>query len=160
MEKLQSFEQFAKIKVDNDKAQVQEEQNAKRESEAHTFKTLLAEFDVTSVKELSEEQKNKFFTQLRGVEMNEAFLIIEGTRGQFGRIDKRGNIESVYTHYDSYPENMLPLIKKTYLKGGSPLNMVLKNGDNSGLEADPSGMNYYGDSDNMKGNVKNIDRYN
>ena len=63
MEKLQSFEQFAKVKVDNDKAQVQEEQNAKRESEAHTFKTLLAEFDVTSVKELSEEQKNKFFTQ-------------------------------------------------------------------------------------------------
>jgi hypothetical protein len=54
---------------------------------------------------------------------------------------------------------MLPLIKKTYLKGGSPLNMVLKNGDNSGLESDPSGMNYYGDTDNMKGNVKNIDRY-
>ena len=159
MEKLQSFEQFAKVKVDNDKAQVQEEQNAKRESEAHTFKTLLAEFDVTSVKELSEEQKNKFFTQLRGVEMNEAFLIIEGTRGQFGKIDKKGNIESVYTHYDSYPDNILPLIKKTYMKGGSPLNMILKNGDNSGLEADPAKMNYYGDSTNARGNVKHIDKY-
>ena len=159
MEKLKSFEQFAKIKTESDQAQLQEEQNAKRESEANTFKDLLSEFNVTSVKELSEEQKNEFFTKLRGVEMNEAFLIIEGTRGQFGKIDKRGNIESVYTHYDSYPDNMLPLIKKTYLKGGSPLNMVLKNGDNSGLEVDPSGMNYYGDTDNMKGNVKNIDRY-
>lgn len=159
MEKLKSFEQFAKIKTESDQAQLQEEQNAKRESEANTFKDLLSEFNVTSVKELSEEQKNEFFTKLRGVEMNEAFLIIEGTRGQFGKIDKRGNIESVYTHYDSYPDNMLPLIKKTYLKGGSPLNMVLKNGDNSGLEADPSGMNYYGDTDTMKGNVKNIDRY-
>ena len=159
MEKLKSFEQFAKVKTENDKAQLQEEQNAKRESEANTFKDLLSEFNVTSVKELSEEQKSEFFTKLRGVEMNESFLIIEGTRGQFGKIDKRGNIESVYTHYDSYPDNMLPLIKKTYLKGGSPLNMVLKNGDNSGLEADPSGMNYYGGSDNMKGNVKNIGRY-
>ena len=159
MEKLKSFEQFAKIKTESDQAQLQEEQNAKRESEANTFKDLLSEFNVTSVKELSEEQKSEFFTKLRGVEMNESFLIIEGTRGQFGKIDKRGNIESVYTHYDSYPDNMLPLIKKTYLKGGSPLNMVLKNGDNSGLESDPSGMNYYGDTDNMKGNVKNIDRY-
>ncbi|NND24131.1 MAG: hypothetical protein HKN86_05490 [Acidimicrobiia bacterium] len=159
MEKLKSFEQFAKVKTENDKAQLQEEQNAKREVEANNFKSLLSEFNVTSIKELSEEQKSEFFSKLKGVEVNEAFLIVEGTRGQFGRIDKRGNIESVYTHYDSYPENMLPLIKKTYLKGGSPLNMVLKNGDNSGLEVDPSGMNYYGDTDNMKGNVKNIDRY-
>lgn len=159
MEKLKSFEQFAKLKTESDQAQLQEEQNAKRESEANTFKDLLSEFNVTSIKELSEEQKPEFFSRLRGIEVNEAFLITEGTRGQFGKIDKRGNIESVYTHYDSYPDNMLPLIKKTYLKGGSPLNMVLKNGDNSGLEADPSGMNYYGDSDNMKGNVKNIDRY-
>lgn len=159
MEKLKSFEQFAKLKTESDQAQLQEEQNAKRESEANTFKDLLSEFNVTSIKELSEEQKPEFFSRLRGIEVNEAFLITEGTRGQFGKIDKRGNIESVYTHYDSYPDNMLPLIKRTYLKGGSPLNMVLKNGDNSGLEADPSGMNYYGDSDNMKGNVKNIDRY-
>jgi hypothetical protein len=159
MEKLKSFEQFAKVKTENEKAQLQEEQNAKREVEASNFKALLSEFNVTSIKELSEEQKPEFFSKLKGIEVNEAFLIAEGTRGQFGRIDKRGNIESVYTHYDSYPENMLPLIKKTYLKGGSPLNMVLKNGDNSGLESDPSGMNYYGDTDNMKGNVKNIDRY-
>lgn len=159
MEKLKSFEQFAKVKTENEKAQLQEEQNTKRQAEADNFKALLSEFNVTSIKELSEEQKPEFFSKLKGIEVNEAFLITEGTRGQFGRIDKRGNIESVYTHYDSYPENMLPLIKKTYLKGGSPLNMVLKNGDNSGLEVDPSGMNYYGDTDNMKGNVKNIDRY-
>jgi len=159
MDKLKNFEQFAKVKTERDAAQLKEEQDSKRSAEANTFKSLLSEFNVTSIKELSEDQKSEFFTKLRGVEVSESFLIIEGTRGQFGKIDKKGNIESVYTHYDSYPDNMLPLIKKTYLKGGSPLNMVLKNGDNSGLEADPRGMNYYGDSDNMKGNVKNIDRY-
>lgn len=31
-------------------------------------------------------------------------LITEGTRGQFGKIYKNGEIRSVYTHYDSYPE--------------------------------------------------------
>ena len=41
-------------------------------------------------------------------------MINEGTRGQFGIIDKKGNIQSVYTHYDSYPEHMLPTIKKNY----------------------------------------------
>ena len=53
MEKLKSFEQFAKVKTENEKAQLQEEQNAKREVEASNFKALLSEFNVTSIKELS-----------------------------------------------------------------------------------------------------------
>lgn len=89
MEKLKSFEQFAAVKVESDKAQLQEEQNAKRTTEAETFKTLLAEFNVTSIKDLSEDQKSEFFSKLKGVEVSEAFLIAEGTRGQFGKIDKK-----------------------------------------------------------------------
>ena len=160
MYKLKSFDQFSTESHINRSRQVEEENSTKRTTEAETYKNLLSEFKVTSIKELTEEQRIEFFTKLRGAEINEAAILIEeGTRGQIGKIDKRGNITSVYMHYDSYPENVLPLIKKTYLKGGSPLNIVLKNGDNSGLEADPSGMNYYGNFTASKGKVANISKY-
>jgi hypothetical protein len=159
MEKLKSFEQFVTAKTEADKIEVQEQNNNKRQNEAETFKTLLAEFDVTSVKELTEEQRSEFFERLRGVEMNESFMQLnEGTRGQFGKIDKKGNIVSVYTHYDSYPENMLPLIKKGYMKGQN-VDAVLQGGNSSGLEADPDSMNFYGEDDQLNGNVKSFDRY-
>jgi len=160
MHKLKSFDQFSTESQINRSRQIEEENSTKRTTEAETYKNLLSEFKVTSIKELTEEQRIEFFTKLRGAEINEAVVLIEeGTRGQIGKIDKRGNITSVYMHYDSYPENVLPLIKKTYLKGGSPLNIVLKNGDNSGLEADPTGMNYYGNFTASKGKVANISKY-
>ena len=159
MEKLKSFEQFVVAKTEADKIEVQEQNNSKRQNEAENFKSLLAEYDVTSVKELSEEQRSEFFERLRGTEMNESFMLTEGTRGQFGKIDKGGNIVSVYTHYDSYPENMLPLIKKGYMKGGSPLDAVIDGGNSSGLESDPSKMNFYGEDDKLNGNIKDIKRY-
>lgn len=71
-------------------------------------------------------------------------IITEGTRGFFGKIDKSGNIQAVYTHYDSYPEVMLPTIKKGY-KNGKNVDTVLAKGDNSGLFADISKMNFYED---------------
>ena len=146
-------------KTEADKIEVQEQNNGKRQNEAENFKSLLAEYDVTSVKELSEEQRSEFFERLRGTDMNESFMLTEGTRGQFGKIDKGGNITSVYTHYDSYPENMLPLIKKGYMKGGSSLDTVIDGGNSSGLESDPSKMNFYGEDDKLNGNIKDIKRY-
>ena len=88
-------------------------------------------------------------------------LITEGTRGQFGKIYKNGEIASVYTHYDSYPEHMLAVIKKGYKKG-TDVDVVLGKGGNSGLEVSPDKMKFYGDPDNMtpmKGNVKNLNKY-
>ena len=159
MEKLKSFEQFVVAKTEANKIEVQEQNNNKRQNEAETFKTLLAEFEVTSVKELTEEQRSEFFERLRGVEMNESFMQLnEGTRGQFGKIDKKGNIVSVYTHYDSYPEHMLTVIKKGYMKGQN-VDAVLQGGNSSGLEADPDSMNFYGEDDQLNGNVKSFDRY-
>lgn len=79
---------------------------------------------------------------LKGMSVKESFLLTEGTRGQFGKIDKQGKIQSVYTHYDSYPENMLPIIKKHY-KNAKAVNNVIANGDMSGLDAFDN-INFYG----------------
>ena len=90
--------------------------------------------------------------------INENQLITEGTRGQFGIIDKKGNIQSVYTHYDSYPDWMLPTIKKHY-KNVKKVKEVIAKGDNSGLDAMDK-MNFYGDDrPAMTGNVNDIDTY-
>ena len=90
--------------------------------------------------------------------INENQLITEGTRGQFGIIDKKGNIQSVYTHYDSYPDWMLPTIKKHY-KNAKKVKEVIAKGDNSGLDAMDK-MNFYGDDrPAMTGNVNDIDTY-
>ena len=46
--------------------------------------------------------------------VNETENLNESTRWQVGTIDKKGNIESAYVHYDGYPENVKPLLTKHY----------------------------------------------
>lgn len=127
--------------------------------ESKLAEKLLAGFNAVeeSVKfQLTEEE-----ISLKESKFNEVVnhIINEGTRGQFGKIDKKGNITSVYTHYDSYPENVLPIIKATF-KAGKNVDFVLKNGDSSGLDKDLKKINFYGgDSNPMKGSIKNIDKY-
>ena len=94
------------------------------------------------------------------VNRNSTEMINEGTRGQFGKIYKNGEIRSVYTHYDSYPDHMLPIIKKAYKKGN--VDDIISKGDNSGLEASVDKMNFYGVPDAMnpmKGKKSKIDSY-
>jgi hypothetical protein len=101
----------------------------------------------------------EFNGKMYPVTVNESTVLNEGTRGQFGKIDKSGNITSVYTHYDSYPENMLPIIKKSF-KNGKNVDDVLSKGANSGLSADISKINFYNDgTTNTTGSIKNIDNY-
>jgi hypothetical protein len=127
--------------------------------ESKLAEKLLAGFNAVeeSVKfQLTEEE-----ISLKESKFNEVinYVINEGTRGQFGKIDNRGNITSVYTHYDSYPENMLPIIKKSF-KGGKNVDTVLSKGANSGLDSDISKINFYGDgSVATNGNIKKIDLY-
>lgn len=162
MQKLKSFDQFATEAKISQTRKLEEEKVVKRTNEAEAFKALLSEFKVTSIKELTEEQRSEFFNRLRGAELNESITLIEeGTRGQFGKIYKNGEIRSVYTHYDSYPENMLPLIKKGYKKGEN-VDTVLSKGDSSGLEASPDKMKFYGDPNSMnplKGHISKISNY-
>ena len=101
----------------------------------------------------------EFNGKMYPVTVNESTVLNEGTRGQFGKIDKAGNITSVYTHYDSYPDNMLPIIKKSF-KNGKNVDDVLSKGANSGLDADISKINFYNDgTTNTTGSIKNIDNY-
>ena len=61
-------------------------------------------------------------------------------------------------HYDGYPDHMLPTIKKGYMNPGT-VKFLLKKGGGSGLDADPSKINFYGDKTTMKGDMKDIDKY-
>ena len=157
--KLQSFEDFANASAEATKMKLEEEQKAARTESAYQFETLLSEFGVTSVKDLNEEDRNKFFAKLGASEVSESLAVIEeGTRSQIGIISKRGKIESVYMHYDGYPDHMLPTIKKGYMNSGT-VKYLLKKGGGSGLEADASKINFYGDKTTLKGDAKKIEDY-
>ena len=157
--KLQSFEDFSIAASKKAAIKLEEDKMAARNKAADQFKTLLSEFDVTSVKDLKEEDRNAFYKKLSTSEISESVAIIEeGTRSQIGIINKRGKIESVYMHYDGYPDHMLPTIKKGYMNPGA-VKGLLKKGGGSFLEADPSKINFYGDKVTMKGDAKDVAKY-
>lgn len=87
-----------------------------------------------AVRKAKEEGATEFEFEGETYKVEEA-VVNEGTRGQFGKIDKKGTITSVYTHYDSYPENMLPIIKKSF-KNVKAVDNIIAKGDNSGLDVD------------------------
>ena len=129
----------------------------------------IANGTVDYLKEIGEsDAADKLLNAITKFNLNESVnlnsleqIIEEGTRGQFGKIYKSGEIASVYTHYDSYPEHMLPVIKKGY-KSGSDVDAVITKGDNSGLEADINKIKFYNDKNSMtplKGSVKNLKKY-
>lgn len=153
---LNSFEDFTKARTQRLAEEEAQKQTEAREETARSFKDLLAEYGVTKVSELDEEKRGEFFSRLEGTDLNESLsLVEEGTRSFFGKINKKGDIQAVYMHYDGYPENMLPLIKKGY--SGSKrknVDVVIQNGAGSGLDADPKKINYYNDDmEPMAGNV-------
>ena len=131
-------------------------------AEGNAFIFAAAKAKAAGEKEFEFNGKTYKVTLKKDTGLRESVLIItEGTRGQFGKIYKTGEIASVYTHYDSYPENMLPIIMKAYKKG-TDVDAVISKGDNSGLEADINKMNFYGDVNSMKpmkGSVKNLKKY-
>ena len=157
--KLQSFEDYANASKIAATAKLEEEQKAAREDAAYEFKTLLAKFGVTSIKDLNEEDRNKFFRKLGASEISESIAIIEeGTRSQIGKIKKNGKITSVYMHYDGYPDHMLPTIKKGY-KDGKAVDSLLKKGGGSYLQANIGDINFYGDKATIDGNMKDTEKY-
>lgn len=157
--KLQSFEDYANASKIAATAKLEEEQKSAREDAAYEFKTLLAEFGVTSIKDLNEEDRNKFFRKLGASEISESIAIIEeGTRSQIGKIKKNGKISTVYMHYDGYPDHMLPTIKKGY-KDGKAVDILLKKGGGSGLEANVDDIKFYGDKATIDGNMKDTEKF-
>ena len=157
--KLQSFEDFAHGAAKLANAKLEEEQSAARTAAADQFKHLLGEFGVTSIKELSDANRHTFYQKLGASEISESTAIIEeGTRSQIGKIKKNGKITTVYMHYDGYPDHMLPTIKKGY-RDGKAVDLLLKKGGGSGLDADPSNIKFYGDKTTIDGNMKDTESF-
>jgi formylmethanofuran dehydrogenase subunit E-like metal-binding protein len=71
MNKLQDFNSFSSARRQEVQMKLEQEKDAKRSSSAENFKSLLAEYGVTDLNELDEEQRNSFFSRLRGGEVNE-----------------------------------------------------------------------------------------
>jgi len=85
-------------------------------------------------------------------------LINEGTRSQVGIIDGSGKIISTYVHYDGYPSNMKPGIKK-HLKSPKDVVSFIKNGGASGLDANSEIKPYGKSGSTMKGTLSDIGGY-
>ena len=86
-------------------------------------------------------------------------VITEGTRSQVGIINRSGKIASVYVHYDGYPRNMKPALKK-HMKNEKDVLTLIKKGGASGIYADKD-IEYY-DKQKMKpvkGDTKDIYKY-
>ncbi len=136
----------AKVKMGQPKKHEDEEGKAlQATSEGNAFIYAAAKAKAEGKNEFEFDGKTYKVTLKSDTGLKESVMVItEGTRGFFGKIDKAGNIQAVYTHYDSYPENMLPTIKKSY-KDGKNVDAVLAKGDNSGLLTDINKMNFYED---------------
>ena len=100
-------------------------------------------------------------TRLKGTleGVNESTLQLdEGTRSHVGLIDKSGKILSAYVHYDGYPSNMKPGIKK-HMKNEKDVLKLIKMGGASGI-FDDKPIEYYNEKPNpTKGDVTDIKKY-
>ena len=61
---IKSFDEFSKLKAEQDSIALENEQNSKREQNASVFKNLLSEYKVDSISSLSPEQKKEFYAKL------------------------------------------------------------------------------------------------
>jgi hypothetical protein len=167
--KIKSFKSFSDVLATESASKLAEENKGKRATLSTEITSMLDSMDISSLEGLTEDQKksitNKLFKEDAKEDKEEEDLVKEskvlneGTRGQFGKIDKNGNITSVYTHYDSYPDNILPIIKKSY-KNVKTVDAVINGGPNSGLEDKLSKINFYNDgSTEMKGTISKIKNY-
>ena len=86
-------------------------------------------------------------------------VLKEGTRSQVGYIDNNGNIKSAYVHFDGYPENMKPGIKK-HMKSEKDVKTLIKRGGARGI-FDDKDIEYYDDKSTkpMSGNLEDVEKY-
>ena len=127
-------------------------------AEEETEETVTESVETEATEE-SEETEEVAEEETEATEESEETeeVVSEGTRSQFGKIDKKGNIKSVYMHYDGYPDHMLPTIKKNY-KDGKNVDKVVAKGGGSGLDAFNK-INFYDDGASIQGNVSKLDKY-
>lgn len=84
-------------------------------------------------------------------------VINEGTRSQVGIIDRSGKIASAYVHFDGYPSNMKPGLKK-HMKNEKDVLKLIKSGGARGIYDDKE-IEYYKSGQPTKGNLKDFEGY-
>jgi hypothetical protein len=84
-------------------------------------------------------------------------IINEGTRSQVGIIDRSGKIASAYVHFDGYPSNMKPGLKK-HMKNEKDVLKLIKSGGARGIYDDKE-IEYYKSGQPTKGTLKDFEGY-
>jgi len=84
-------------------------------------------------------------------------VINEGTRSQVGVIGRNGKIVSAYVHYDGYPSNMKPGLKK-HMKSDKDVLKLIKMGGARGIFDDKE-IEYYKSGKPTKGDMKDFGKY-
>jgi len=85
-------------------------------------------------------------------------IINEGTRSQVGIIDRSGKIASAYVHFDGYPSNMKPGLKK-HMKNEKDVLNLIKKGGARGIYDDKDIEYYERGGKPTKGNLKDFGGY-
>jgi hypothetical protein len=101
MAKLHSFEDYVKIRQEQVSAEIEAQKEAAREETIKSFKGLLAEYGVTKVSELDEDQREEFFGKLDGTDLNEAF--IEEAVIVTGKRDAKKVMNTYIKFFEKYP---------------------------------------------------------
>jgi len=110
------------------------------------------------------DEKNESTTSIADM-IPESVVINEGTRSQVGVIGRNGKIISAYVHYDGYPSNMKPGLKK-HMKSDKDVLKLIKMGgargifDDKEIEYYKSGQPLKGDSKDVAGYIKDADSKN
>jgi hypothetical protein len=109
-------------------------------------------------------EKNESSTSIADM-IPESTQINEGTRSQVGVIGRNGKIISAYVHYDGYPSNMKPGLKK-HMKSDKDVLKLIKMGgargifDDKEIEYYKTGQPQKGDSKDVAGYIKDADSKN
>ena len=103
----------------------------------------------------SDSPKDESSTSLR--DLLPESIINEGTRSQVGVIGRNGKIVSAYVHYDGYPSNMKPGLKK-HMKSDKDVLKLIKMGGARGIFDDKE-IEYYKSGKPTKGDMKDFGKY-
>ena len=102
------------------------------------------------------DEKNESTTSIADM-IPESVVINEGTRSQVGVIGRNGKIVSAYVHYDGYPSNMKPGLKK-HMKSDKDVLKLIKMGGARGIFDDKE-IEYYKSGAPTKGDMKDFGKY-
>ena len=139
--------------------------NIKKEIEAEAQKMKESVNEGTKMIKLKDLMNESFgmgelpSSKLMKMKVPAKQVLKEGTRSQVGYIDSNGNIKSAYVHFDGYPENMKPGIKK-HMKSEKDVKTLIKRGGARGI-FDDKDIEYYDDKSAkpMSGNLEDIGKY-